>query len=114
MSKDDETYSSAWNFGPNPDDLYSVKKIIERLIKQMGRGTYKYLNKPVIKFHETKHLSLDISKAKKYLEWRPCLTIDETIKYICDWYMEDKVTYDFDANQIKNYFEKINSNINKI
>ncbi len=109
MADQNELYSSAWNFGPNPNELYTVKDIIEKLITQLGKGKYKTLENQTLKYHETKNLSLNISKAQKYLEWKPYLTIDETIRYICDWYMEENITYDFDVEQIKEYFKKKNT-----
>ncbi len=109
ISSQNEIYSSAWNFGPNPDEQYKTSEIIEKLIRQLGKGKARFLEKPVLNYHETKNLTLDINKAKKYLDWEPILTIDKSIEYICDWYQEENITYDFDVNQINHYFGKIKS-----
>ena len=46
-------------------------------------------------YHESKYLSLDITKAKNELNWQPRLDIEETVKLTVEWY--------------KNYF--LNTNI---
>ena len=59
------------------------------------------------KLHETEILLLDSSKAEKLLGWKQILSIDETIKLLCDWYLEENVNYDFDVNQINYYFKRV-------
>jgi CDP-glucose 4,6-dehydratase len=49
---------------------------------------------------------LDISKAKKLLDWKPVLTIDEAIKYTVDWYKTFKADYYFCVRQINDYTDK--------
>ena len=76
----------SWNFGPTKNNC---KKVIEII-----RMFYDYLNLPknfVIKHEnkimkEAKFLSLNISKAKKELNWQPSLSLDESIGFTCDWY----------------------------
>jgi len=76
----------SWNFGPTKNNC---KKVIEII-----RMFYDYLNLPknfVIKHEnkimkEAKLLSLNISKAKKELNWQPSLSLDESIGFTCDWY----------------------------
>ena len=101
-------YSGAWNFGPNYTDVYSVKDITEKIITQIGKGIIETPSQEEIKkFHETELLLLDNSKAYEYLSWKPKLSIDQAISFICDWYSEKGVDYDFDVNQLEQYFQKI-------
>lgn len=108
MWNGDKEFSGAWNFGPGHDEIYSVQQIVEKILKYLGKGNYKVQFKKESNYlHETKTLILDCSKANKYLDWRPLLNIDETIEFLCDWYMEEKVNYDFNVCQIKNYLKKL-------
>lgn len=104
----DHKYSGAWNFGSNKDLVFSVKDIVEKIITYMGKGAYtKFSDNQSGKLHESKILLLDSSKAERFLGWKQILHIDETVKLLCDWYLEDNVNYDFDVNQINFYFKKV-------
>nr|WP_206076251.1 hypothetical protein [Marinitoga lauensis] len=80
-----EKYSGPWNFGPHLNSIITVKEIVEKVIKNYGKGSWKDIsnkNHP----HEAKLLNLDINKARFYLNWEPTLNIEETIKLTTDWY----------------------------
>jgi len=100
-------YGEAWNFGPYDEDILSVNKVVETVIKTWGNGKVK-VNKSAL--HEAKLLKLDISKSRFNLKWKPTYTAEEAIKNTVDWY---KKFYDgnvdmrkFTKNQIKEYTEK--------
>jgi CDP-glucose 4,6-dehydratase len=104
----DPKYSGSWNFGANKEYFFKVKDIVDKIINYIGRGSYKIPSKPESQeYHETKLLLLDINKAEKDLGWKPEINIDETIEFLCNWYMEENVNYDFDVKQIKEYFQRI-------
>ena len=104
----DPLFSSAWNFGPTKNQIFMVSDIITKIIKFLGKGRYKTpSNQNSDKFHETKMLIINSNKARKYLDWKPELSIDDTIEFLCKWYMEQDVNYEFDVKQINNYFKKI-------
>ncbi len=108
MSEGQEKYSSAWNFGPDKNAIFSVKEIVDKIINYIGKGSYEFsLKKENDKFHESKVLLLDNSKAYENLGWKPLLTLEEAIKMTCDWYLEEKIGYDFDVNQINDYLKKV-------
>lgn len=105
-------FSSSWNFGPTKNSVFSVEEIIKKLIQYTGKGNFKKLQPSLNDtLHETNILLLDCNKSKKKLGWYPILTIEETIKYVCDWYLEDKINYDFDVKQINNYTNKFKNSI---
>ena len=108
----DDNYSGAWNLGPKGNSLFSVKEIVEKIIKYIGKGRFRTM--PIHELddlHESKSLILDSSKAEKLLGWKTILSIDETIQFLCDWYMEENINYEFDIKQIYNYFKKTNEQI---
>tara|TARA_X000001036_G_scaffold388375_2_gene384653 strand:+ start:4076 stop:5146 length:1071 start_codon:yes stop_codon:yes gene_type:complete len=84
LSKDPSTYSTAWNFGPEINDIKSVEEII-RIAKTYDfqikiQGT-KDINK-----NEAKYLSLNIDKVKQKLNWNPKWSSELAIKMTLNWY----------------------------
>ena len=108
MWEDKEKFSGAWNFGPDNNCIFCVNDIVNKIINYMGKGEYKCLTpQECDDLHETKVLMLDNSKSFKYLGWEPAIDIDDTVKLLCEWYMEKDVTYDFDVKQIDTYLKLI-------
>ncbi|MCM1989306.1 CDP-glucose 4,6-dehydratase [Oceanirhabdus seepicola] len=104
MYEDGVNYSGAWNFGPDYNSIVNVETIVNLMISKWGCGQWIDLsnkNQP----HEAKLLSLDCTKAKTYLNWRPRLDMEEAIEYTVDWYKNYKTSnvYDLCLNQIKEY-----------
>ncbi len=101
-------YSNSWNFGPEDSPVFSVDDIVQKVTQYIGKGKIKRLSRVENKkLHESKLLLLDSSKANRILGWMPVLKIDEIVKLVCDWYLEENVNYDFDVDQIKYYFNKV-------
>jgi len=102
-------FCGAWNFGPSESALHSVKDIVEKILHYLDEDDYKLkmLNNNKEQPHETKVLTIDSTKAYQFLGWKTVLNIDETIKYVCDWYREENLDLEFDVRQIKNYFKKV-------
>ena len=77
-------FSGAWNFGPDNKSFLTVKKLIEKSLSILEKGSY------IIKKDKNKHeadlLRLDISKAKSVLSWQPVYDIDTTLQFTFDWY----------------------------
>ena len=58
--------------------------------------------------HEAKFLSLNINKAKRELNWKPKLSLNQTIGFTIDWYksfFEAKKMQKLTPEQIENYME---------
>lgn len=108
MWEDGKKFIGAWNFGPSTKNSLTVKEMVEKIINYYNKGSYSIeLNHNIKKFYETKTLLLDSSKAYKLLGWKPMLSIDESIKFVCDWYKEEIIDYEFNVNQINDYFKII-------
>jgi len=107
MYQDGKRYSSAWNFGPNDENIIIVDEVVKLLIKNWGSGIYKVddYNHP----HEAGLLKLDISKARTFLGWNPVHNIYETIERTINWYknfyngMEKEELYKFTVREIWQY-----------
>ena len=72
----------------------TVKELANLSVKRWNNNKIRIVIKNDKNFHESKLLSLNIDKAKKELNWKPTLTLNDTINLTIDWY--------------KNYFYKKN------
>ena len=83
-------YAEAWNFGPAEDDAVPVHQVVEqfaaRLAAHGGRQLDVHEHSAGIEPHEARRLHLDITKARERLNWRPVLSIDDTIAMTATWY----------------------------
>ena len=105
-------YIGSWNFGPN---VKNNLKVLE--VAKYGRKILKSKSK-ILKtrqiFYESQHLSLDSSKAFKFLKWRTILNAKQALKLSFEWhkyYNNKSLRYkivNFTINQIKNYKKKTN------
>ena len=76
----------SWNFGPYKKNCKKVKKVIDSFYDELGlRRNYK--DKKKLNLKESQLLSLDITKAKKELNWEPKFTLQECIELTTDWYI---------------------------
>ena len=109
MYKDGVKYSSAWNFGPNDNDIITVEEIVKSVIKNWGNGEYKVdtSRQP----HEAGLLKLETSKARIFLGWKPVYEIYETIKRTINWYkyfyngIEKEKLYKITVKEIWDYIK---------
>lgn len=76
--------ASAFNFGPGPGSDRSVQELVEEVLKSWD-GTWENKSDPSAP-HEARRLSLDISKAAKFLGWTPRWDFARTVRETVDWY----------------------------
>ncbi len=75
---------SAWNFGPDQDGSKSVEDIIT-ILQSCGIGVV-VQKEECPQPHEAILLQLDSNKAKLMLNWRPMLTLSQSLEMTADWY----------------------------
>lgn len=97
-------YCEGWNFGPTLDSIVNVWEIGEKIIKYYGQGNLKDISDKK-NVHEANLLLLDITKSRFKLNWKPTLTIDDSIRLTVDWYKNYKENniYDFCIKQIEEF-----------
>ena len=104
MSEQPAQYITAFNFGPNENDMLTVEDLTKIFIERFGRGSYENKqqeNAP----HEAKLLLLDSSKAKQMIGWEPKLDATTAIRWTADWYADRSTpAADKCMKQIKEYF----------
>ncbi len=89
MMEEPISYTAAWNFGPETENIVNVEVLVGLLIDKYGQGSWKDLSDPKAP-HEAKLLALDINKAKYQLGWKPVLNLEQTIELTTHWYKEYK------------------------
>lgn len=108
----DETYSGAWNFGPDDNHVKNVKELTDGIFKIWDKNfriVYDKNKQP----HEAQILKLDCSKAKLKLGWYPSLSFAETLEWTVNWYkayLEKSNMKEFTLDQIDKY-EKLKKNL---
>ena len=103
-------FIGSWNFGPNIKNNMKVVDVAKFGKKILNSNSKIKLTKQ--KYYESEHLSLNSSKAEKYLNWKTYIKSKEALKLTFDWYKfyyknrgNDKII-DFTFNQINNYKKK--------
>ena len=102
-STEGKDFIGAWNFGPSGDPC-AVSAVVDKLSDISGGK--KYQLDPKSNPHEEQALMLDSAKARKLLDWKPKLTLDEALKLTFDWFQSSFKSSDMQAftiSQIKAY-----------
>ncbi len=77
--------SPALNFGPSPDDVWPVRRVVERLARSWGDGIgWTADNAETV--HEAQALTLDATRATRSLGWRPRLGLEDALDWTASWY----------------------------
>jgi CDP-glucose 4,6-dehydratase len=99
----------AWNFGPNNKNFYKVKDLLNKISLISNFKSKWYLK--TSSFHESQILKLNNNKSKKYLGWRPILSINEMIDFTMSWYelmrKNKSKLHDLSISQINYFIKKI-------
>ncbi len=105
MSEDSVRYSTAYNFGPNPEDMLTVEELTKVFIESFGAGDYKIFKEEGAP-HEAKLLLLDSSRALEHLGWKSQMDARTAIRWTAEWYANKYQTaHEKCLAQIEAYFE---------
>lgn len=80
-----DEFAGGWNFGPSDDDVVSVGKLTDRIVKLWGQDA-RWLCDENEHAHEARQLKLDCSKARLQLGWKPKTTLEDAADWIVEWY----------------------------
>lgn len=102
------TFEGPWNFGPGESGEITVEKMTETMANIWENGaSWEISANPFPP--ESSFLKLDCSKARIQLNWKPTLSIEDTIKWTMEWYKNMYLNNDmeeFTINQILRYMER--------
>ncbi len=77
--------AAAWNFGPDAEGLVSVGELVERLAR-LWPGEARWSIDGTVQPHEAGLLSLDSTKARVQLGWRPRWSLEQALARTLDWH----------------------------
>jgi CDP-glucose 4,6-dehydratase len=104
LREDPLLYGRAYNFGPLPADHLLVRQLVDTAVAIWGEGAWIDGSIPGAP-HEAALLKLDITQARKDLNWLPRLDAQSAIRWALEWYRQRpdrQAGYTFE--QIKSYF----------
>ena len=78
-------FTSAYNFGPNPDNNLTVEALTQETIR-VWRDGYYIVEDDIQSPHEAGILYLDSKKVKRELNWSPSLNAIDSIDKTINWY----------------------------
>ena len=105
-------FADAWNFGPNEQDAKSVSWIVSKMA-HLWDGDVAWKVDDRDHPHEANYLKLDISKARKHLNWQPKLNLQEALELIVDWSKQRQAGVDIRKLTLEQ-IEKYQNILNKL
>lgn len=104
MTEDPVRYSTAYNFGPNPEEMLTVEDLVKIFIDHYGAGDYKDVSDSGA-LHEAKLLLLNSNKAMADLGWQPMMDGRTAIQWTAAWYADKhRPAHEKCMAQIADYF----------
>jgi CDP-glucose 4,6-dehydratase len=108
LAIDPTRYAGGWNFGPPPEDMAPVSRVVDLLARHWGRESG-YVRQPGEHPHEAGMLTLDSAKANRELGWSPQLTLEQATGWSAEWYRAVAAGVDaktISQMQIRHYFQQ--------
>jgi len=84
MTDDSDSFSGAWNFGPDSSDVQTVEWMIRR-VEQHFNVSLPWQTQSQPRTPETHCLRLDSTKAKTLLGWRPRWHVEQAVEKVAEW-----------------------------
>lgn len=94
---------SAYNIGPDPEDVLDVETVTRKFMAYYGQGRY-VVDRDGNHPYEAKTLLLDNRLLKEHLNWTPRLSAEDSIRWTAEWYADKQSpARDKTAAQIRHY-----------
>lgn len=108
LSVNDQLKGEAFNFGPGPGNQINVEHLVEALSQFWDDSKVGFeVESSPFDGHEHNFLHLDINKASTVLQWQPVLSIEETARFVSDWYRyyyrQQGDVYEYSVDQLNRY-----------
>ena len=101
---DGDSYSEAWNFGPEKSSEKSVAWVVDYLCSRLS--SIRWIVAEENQQPETSSLTIDITKAKRVLDWQPRWSVQTALDRTIDWYTAYQAGHrmdEFSLRQIDEY-----------
>jgi CDP-glucose 4,6-dehydratase len=108
-SSQGKEFVGSWNFGPSKKQNMKVIELAQLIKNKMGSNSLIIKNKN-LEFIESKYLNINSHKSYKRLNWKPRLSINQSVELTIDWYKAFKLKKNLiklTTHQIKSYLKKI-------
>ena len=108
LSNDSSICGESFNFGPRPENNYSVERLLIEMSKYWEDVKWE-IKINLSNQKEAGLLKLNCDKALFQLNWMPNLDFEETVKFVSEWYKEyyrnsnSNGMFDFTRMQIDSY-----------
>ncbi len=89
-------YADAWNFGPPEEEAWPVGRIVEELAGHWP-GDLRWSIDEGPHPHEAHQLTLDSSRARARLGWRPLVDLRRALESVAEWQIEQRAGADLRA-----------------
>lgn len=89
MARPEFASPDAWNFGPDADSEMDALHVANRVCELWGEGVWPVVREDPGAVHEAGVLSLDSTKVRHQLGWRPRWTLERALQATVDWYIAD-------------------------
>ena len=83
---EDDVFEGAWNFGPAPGEIWSVRDVVSTFVDVWGEASATGISIVPLPYAESGFLGLDSSKARAELGWTPRWGVREAISRTVAWY----------------------------
>jgi len=106
LHADPAEFSGAWNFGPSEEGARSVAWILEQLATL--EPEFRWVGDASVHPHEAAFLTLDSSRARLRLGWRPRWNLTTALEKTLDWHRawtQESDLADFTLTQIRSHSE---------
>jgi CDP-glucose 4,6-dehydratase len=98
-------YATAFNIGPEKEDILDVETVTRKFIQYYGKGEYQVENNGQ-QPHEAHTLLLDNSKIKQALGIQPRYNADKAVQLTAEWYADRETgAFEKTMQQITAYFQ---------
>jgi CDP-glucose 4,6-dehydratase len=78
-------YAEAWNFGPSHEEVMTVQEVVQ-CAQQFWPTLAYHVDQDAGHVHEASTLTLDCSKARHRLHWKPRWNLATTLQHTFEWY----------------------------
>jgi len=82
----DKKYEGCYNVGPDEDDCYQTRDLVELVIKEWGDKNISWVNLHDGGPHESVFLKLDCTKIKRKFNWVQRWSLEFSIEKVIQWY----------------------------
>ena len=86
LSERKELNGESFNFGPNLEKNYNVLDVVNEVSKYWEKIEFNLETEKEKLFYESNLLKLNCDKALHNLNWKACLSFEETISFTARWY----------------------------